>query len=255
MVEVRDLEKVFVDRRGRRLAAVRGVSFTCRPGSVFGLLGRNGAGKTTTLRILATVLAPTSGTAIIGGHDVTVAPAAARARIGFLTGDTRLYDRLTGLESLVYFGQLQGLTRDALDRRLSTLTPRFGLQALLTRRIGQLSSGQKQRLSLVRALLHDPEVIILDEPTTGLDILAARDTVQHIRSLRDEGRTVICSTHNLAEVMSLCDDIGVLDAGLLLAAAPKTALLDAFDGDLERAFVDLVSGLAAPIGVSAEPAS
>ena len=255
MVEVRGLEKVFVDRRGRRLAAVRGISFSCRPGSVFGLLGRNGAGKTTTLRILSTVLAPSAGTAEINGHDVALEPAAARTQIGFLTGDTRLYDRLTGRESLLYFGQLQGLTAEAVERRLDTLAPRFGLGGILARRIGQLSTGQEQRLSLARALLHDPDVIILDEPTSGLDIIAARDTVQHVRSLRDEGRTVICSTHNLREVETLCDHIGVLDAGLLLAVAPKAELLDAFGGDLERAFVDLVSGRSAPIGVAAEAAS
>lgn len=240
MVEVTSLVKTYPGPRGRHVAALRGVSFTCAPGEVLGLLGRNGAGKTTTLRILATILSPTSGTARVMGHDVVADGAHVRRSLGFLTGDTRLYDRLSPEEALRYFGRLQGLDGDALRRRIADLSDRFDLGPLLGRRIGTLSTGQKQRVSLARALLHDPRVVVLDEPTTGLDILGARETLDLVGSLRDEGRTVLFSTHILSEVERLCDRVAVIEAGRLLACEPTRALAARHGGDLEEAFVSLV---------------
>lgn len=240
MVEVTSLTKIYPGSRGRHVAALRGVSFTCAPGEVLGLLGRNGAGKTTTLRILATILTASSGTARVMGHDVAADGARVRRNLGFLTGDTRLYDRLSPEEALRYFGRLQGLDGDGLRRRIADLSDRFDLGSLLGRRIGTLSTGQKQRVSLARALLHDPRVVVLDEPTTGLDILGARETLDLVGSLRDEGRTVLFSTHILTEVERLCDRVAVIEAGRLLASEPTGSLAARHGGDLEEAFVSLV---------------
>jgi len=242
MIEVQELIKDFPGSRGRSVRAVGGVSFTCRPGEIFGLLGRNGAGKTTTLRILATILSPTGGSARILGHDVTADGETVRKSVGFQTGDTRLYDRLSGREALHYFGALQAMPDDAITRRVATLTAQFELAAFIDRRIGTYSSGQKQRVSLARALLHDPPVLLLDEPTVGLDILAARETLELVSSLRDEGRTILFSTHILSEVERICDVVGVIDAGNLLACDRLDAIRRLADGNLENAFIDLIRG-------------
>jgi sodium transport system ATP-binding protein len=240
MVEVDSLVKTYPGPRGRSVRALAGVSFVCHPGEVFGLLGRNGAGKTTALRVLATILTPTAGTARVMGHDVATDGARVRRQLGFLTGDTRLYDRLSPKEALRYFGRLQGIDGPAARRRIGELADRFDLNALLDRRIGTLSTGQKQRVSLARALLHDPAVVVLDEPTTGLDVLGARDTLDLVATLRDEGRTVIFSTHILSEVHRLCDRVAVVEGGRLLACEPTAMLAARHHGDLEEAFLSLV---------------
>lgn len=241
MIEVRNIAKEY-SGRGGPVRALDGVTFACREGEVFGLLGRNGAGKTTCLRILATILSPTSGEARVMGHDVVRDGATVRRHLGFQTGETRLYDRLTGREALRYFGELHGMSAPRIGERIDELTERFDLDAIIDRRIGTLSTGQGQRLSLARTLLHDPSVLILDEPTSGLDILAARETLAHVRALRDEGRAVLFSTHNLSEVDRICDRVGILEGGRLLANESVSALRARFAGDLEDAFVTLVQG-------------
>jgi sodium transport system ATP-binding protein len=241
MIEVRDLSKTFASRR-HRVEALRGVSFTCRPGEVFGLLGRNGAGKTTTLRVLATVLAPTGGTASVMGHDVVTAADAVRRSIGFLTGDTRLYDRLSAREALEYFGRLQGMSEREIPTRVAELAERYQLGETLERKIGTFSTGQKQRVSLARAMMHDPPVLILDEPTAGLDILAVRETLGLITALKEEGRVVLFSTHILSEVERICDRVAIIDDGRLLACDTPAALMATDGGDLESVFVRLVTG-------------
>jgi sodium transport system ATP-binding protein len=218
------------------------VSFTCRPGEIFGLLGRNGAGKTTTLRILATILTPTAGSARILGHDVLCDGEAVRRSVGFQTGDTRLYDRLTGREALQYFGRLQSMPDDVIEARIAALSDQFELTPFGHRRIGTLSNGQKQRVSLARALLHDPPALLLDEPTVGLDILAARETLELVRLLRDEGRIILFSTHILPEVERICDVVGILDDGKLLACDTVDAIRRLGDGNLENAFISLIQG-------------
>src|SRR5688572_10417203 len=214
-IETRALSKVYADRKRGSVEALRELDLECRPGEVYGLLGPNGAGKTTTLRILATILAPTSGSARVAGVDVVAEPLEARRRLGFLSASTGLYPRLTARETLRYFGRLHGLEGAELDGRIEQLVAAFDMQAFADGRCGALSTGQKQRVSIARAVLHDPPVLILDEPTTGLDILAAGAMIDFIESRRAEGKSVLFSTHVLSEAERLCDRIGVIHGGRL----------------------------------------
>ena len=226
--------------------AVDGLSFDVAPGEIFGLLGPNGAGKTTTLRILAGILLPTEGQVRVAGLDVSREPLAVRQRLGFLTNTTGLYPRLSGRELLGYFARLHGLDRDAANARIATLARALDLQPFFHRRCEALSTGERQRLSIARAVLHDPAVLVLDEPTAGLDVLASRFLRDFVRAERDRGKAVIFSTHYLAEAELLCDRIGLLHRGRLLAAGTP-AVLRAAAGDapsLEEAFLRLVGASA-----------
>jgi sodium transport system ATP-binding protein len=238
VVHVERLQKHFGPR-----AAVAELSFDVAAGEIYGLLGPNGAGKTTTLRILAGLLAPTAGLARIAGVDVAQAPRDAQRRLGFLTGTTGLYGRLTGREVLAYFGALQGLSSTRVAARIVELTAALDLGGLLDRRTEALSSGQKQRISVARAVLHDPPVLILDEPTVGLDILASRFLRDYIGAERARGKAVIFSTHYLAEAELLCDRIGLLYEGRLLAEGAPAELRARAGGaaSLEEAFLRLVA--------------
>jgi len=243
LIEVRDLCKTFHDRKKGDISAVRNVSFQCAPGHVFGLLGRNGAGKTTTLRMLATILAPTSGTAVIDGLDVTEKPGEVRRRIGYLSGDTKLYDRLTGRELLEYFGELSGMTQASIEGRIAELQVTFHLGDFLDRRVGKMSTGMKQRLSLARVVLHDPPVLIFDEPVNGLDPEGIRWIRNLMKSLAAEGRTVFVSSHLIAEMALTAERLIVIGAGRLLADT-TVAELSARHTTLEDAFLALTSGSA-----------
>ncbi len=216
-VEVEALVKVFHDEGRGRVAAVDGVSFHVDRGEIFGLLGPNGAGKTTTLRTLATVLAPTSGRAAVMGHDVVQAPTEVRRSIGFLSTSTALYPRLTARETLLFFARINGYPEDRLDARVAALVERFGLGSYAQARIDKLSTGMKQKVSIARAIVHDPPVLIFDEPTVGLDVLNAHELQQVIRELRGEGKTVVFSTHIMSEAEKLCDRIGIIQGGRILA--------------------------------------
>ena len=211
------LTKIFVDRSRGQVAAARDISFVCRPGEVFGLLGPNGAGKTTTLRMLSTVLRPTSGTAIIAGHVVAGDPLGVRRSIGFLSGNTGLYARLTPRETLKYFGRLHRIPADILDRRIEELLDLFDIRRHADMRCERLSTGTRQKTSIARAIIHDPPVLILDEPTLGLDILVASALVRFIAECRSRGKCVIFSTHILSEAEKLCDRIGVIHGGEIRA--------------------------------------
>lgn len=184
---------------------------------VVGLLGPNGAGKTTTLRMLATLLRPTEGTASVAGFDVATQPLEVRRSVGYLTGDTGLYGRLTPLEVLRYFGDLHGMAASETKRRSAELVERLGIGEFATRRCEALSTGQRQRVSIARAFLHDPAVLILDEPTSGLDILAAREILQLFREEATRGKAVLLSTHILAEVELLCDRATIIHRGSVRA--------------------------------------
>jgi sodium transport system ATP-binding protein len=236
-VDVQHLTKRF----GAALA-VDDLSFHVAPGEIYGLLGPNGAGKTTTLRVLAAILAPTSGRAELAGVDVARDPQAARRRLGFLTGTTGLYARLTGRELLRYFGRLHGMPDAAITERTALLARALDLEAILGRRCEALSTGQRQRLSVARAVLHDPAVLILDEPTVGLDVLASRFLRDFVRAERDRGKAVVFSTHYLAEAELLCDRIGLVHRGRMLAEGPPAELRARADGaaSLEEAFLRLV---------------
>ena len=217
-IRTEGLKKTFVDPERGEVRAVVGLELECRFGEIYGLLGPNGAGKTTTLRMLATILAPTAGGGTIAGADIVTQPLEVRRRIGFLSASTGLYPRLTGRETLHYFGSLHGMAPGRLEVRVQELIERFDLSSFVDQRCESLSSGQKQRTSIARAVLHDPPVLILDEPTTGLDILATSDMIDFIASRKGAGRCVLFSTHILSEAERLCDRIGVIHRGRLLAS-------------------------------------
>ena len=241
MIEVRGLVRRYADESapGGWKTAVNDVSFTAEPGQVFGLLGPNGAGKTTTLRILVTLLRPDAGTATLAGYDVVKDPEQARAHVGYLSSNTGLYARLTAEEMLTHFARLQGMT--APRARVDELIARFDIGPFARVRCERLSTGQRQRVSIARALVHDPPVLILDEPTAGLDILAASALLDFIREARGQGRTVLFSTHVLREAERLCDRIAILHQGRLLANG-SLAELRASTGavELDDVFMKLV---------------
>jgi sodium transport system ATP-binding protein len=251
MIETRSLSKVFKDKKRGLIRAVDGVSFTCKPGQIYGLLGANGAGKTTTLRILATILEPTDGTAIVCGYDVIDAPAKVRANVGFLSTATALYPRLTSQEMVEYFGRLNGLEEATLKKRLDEIFTRLDMNSFRDRRCDKLSTGMKQKTSIARTLIHDPAVMIFDEPTLGLDIMTARTIIQFIRECRERGKTVIFSTHVMSEVEKLCDVIGIIQSGKLLAEGTLAALRAQYqEQDLEEIFVKVVAPLYAGEGAA-----
>lgn len=241
MIEARQLVKRFRDRKRGGVCAVDGVSFCCRPGEIYGLLGANGAGKTTLLRILATILAPTEGAASVAGFDVVKDPQMVRSRVGFLSTATALYGRLTAREMVEYFGRLHGLEESALRRRIEELFARLDMNEFRDRRCDRLSSGMKQKVSIARTLVHDPSVMIFDEPTSGLDVMAARAIVAFIRECRDNGKTVVFSTHVMSEAEKLCDRIGIIHGGRLLAEGTLPDLRARYaTEDLENLFVKVV---------------
>jgi sodium transport system ATP-binding protein len=228
-------------RQTTEVRAVDGVSFTCRPGEIYALLGANGAGKTTTLRMLATILTPTAGTAEVGGHDLRREPEAVRSQVGFLSTATALYGRLSAREMVQYFGRLNGMHGRALQNRVDELFDMLDAKDFADRRCDKLSTGQKQKVSIARTLVHDPPVMILDEPTAGLDVRAARTIVEFVRDCRSRGRTVLFSTHVMSEVEKLADVVGIIHNGKLLAEGHLEALRERTGlQDLEDIFIRLV---------------
>jgi sodium transport system ATP-binding protein len=248
MIEAHNLTKTFKDKKRGVITAVENVSFTCRPGQIYGLLGANGAGKTTTLRMLATLLQPTSGTATMAGHDVATAGVQVRANVGFLAASTALYGRLTAREMIAYFGELNGLGEAALQARIKQLADELDMHEFLDRRCDKFSTGMKQKTSIARTLIHDPAVMIFDEPTLGLDVMTARSIVKFVRECRNRGKTVIYSTHVMSEVEKLCDVIGIIHDGKLVAEGTLAELQARFgEKDMEEIFVKAVGGEAALI--------
>ena len=240
MIEAENLSKHFRGPRRGVVRAVDGVSFRCEPGQVYGLLGANGAGKTTTLRMLATLLQPTTGTARVAGHDIRRDSQSVRSNIGFLSAATALYGRLTAREMTEYFGRLHGLGGPALRRRVDDVFKRLEID-FGERRCEALSTGMKQKVSIARTLVHDPPVMIFDEPTLGLDVMTARAIVAFIRECRTHGKTVLFSTHVMSEAEKLCDTIGIIHQGRLLAEGPLAALRVRYQQrDLEEIFVSAV---------------
>jgi sodium transport system ATP-binding protein len=240
MIEAEGLTKQFHDRRGRDVCAVDHVSFRCAPGRIYGLLGSNGAGKTTTLRMLATILRPTEGRARVAGYDVAREPEEVRKRVGFLSTATALYARLTAREMVEYFARLNHLDNNHLHDRIRELIARLGMEEFADRRCDKLSTGMKQRVSIARTLVHDPPVMIFDEPTAGLDVMSAREILGFIRGCRDEQKTVIFSTHVMSEAEKLCDTIGIIHRGRLVDEGSLAELRARHGGgDLEDIFVRL----------------
>jgi sodium transport system ATP-binding protein len=207
------------------VAAVDGVSLTVSAGEVVGLLGPNGAGKTTTLRMLAGILTPDSGEVRVGGLDVHDQPLDAKRRLGFLSGDTQLYQRLTTREVLRYFGRLYGMADARVDARSAQLVEELEMKEFADRPCGTLSSGQKQRANIARAFLHEPVLLVLDEPTVALDVISGQFIVESIRRQREAGRAVLFSTHIMSEAEYLCDRILLLHRGRIIDEGPLEDLL------------------------------
>jgi len=246
MIEAHELTKTFSDKKRGVITAVDRVSFTCRPGQIYGLLGANGAGKTTTLRLVATLLQPTSGRATVAGFDVVRDAQAVRANVGFLAASTALYGRLTAREMITYFGRLNGMTDAAIKARIKQLSAELDMDEFLDRRCDKFSTGMKQKTSIARTLIHDPAVMVFDEPTLGLDVMTARAIVKFVRDCRDRGKTVIYSTHIMSEVEKLCDTVGIIHGGRLVAEGTLPELRARFgEQDMEEVFVKAVGGEAA----------
>lgn len=199
------------------MEAVRDLSLRVEAGEVYALLGANGAGKTTALRCLATLLRPTGGTASVGGYDVVRDPPQVRRRLGFLAASMGLYERLTPRELLGYFADLQGIPPREGAARVEELIERFGIGGFATRLCGRLSTGQRQRVSIARAVVHDPPALVLDEPTLGLDLVSAEGIIRFIQESRERGKAVLFSTHEMAEVELLADRVGIISGGALVA--------------------------------------
>ncbi|MDE2125920.1 MAG: ATP-binding cassette domain-containing protein [Armatimonadetes bacterium] len=241
MLECDSLVRHFSDRKRGTIRAVDGISLSCHQSEILGVLGPNGAGKTTLLRMLSTLITPTSGTASVAGFDIRFHASQVRARIGFLSASMALYERLTARENVEYFGALHGLHGNALRRRCSSLFDQLEIEEFADRRCDRLSTGQKQRVAIARCIVHEPPVMFFDEPTTGLDVLAARSIKEFIRGCKSQGRAVIFSTHIMSEVELLCDRIAVIYEGRL-AALGTLAELRAATGctAFEEVFLNLI---------------
>jgi sodium transport system ATP-binding protein len=242
MIHVRKLTKEYADLTRGTLSALAGVSFDAVPGEVFGLLGPNGAGKTTALRIISTVLKPTSGTVTVNGFDVITQPSRVRRQIGCLSANTGVYDRMTAWEMVEYFGRLHGLEEDVLRERIESLFDRLQMHDIRDRLGAKMSTGMKQKVSIARALVHDPPIVIFDEATAALDVLAARALLRTVAELRDQGKCILFSTHIMREAERLCDRVAIVYRGRILAAGTVPELLQAHgQPDLEEVFFQLVS--------------
>ena len=236
MINVSNLSKNFGQYK-----ALNKVSFNVKAGEVYGLLGPNGAGKTTTLRILATLLKADSGTAHINGFDIKSQSEAVRSCIGVVNGGMGLYDRLTGHEILHYFAKLYGLGKAATDKRIKDLDGLLNLGDALAKRSNSFSTGMKQKIVIARAVLHDPAIIFFDEASSGLDVMARRAVLDFVKAYPSEARAVIYSTHVMSEVEELCDRVGIIYQGSLIAEDSVPNLIEQTQtSSLEQAFFKLV---------------
>jgi len=242
MIRVRNLTKSYADLRWGEFVALRGISFDAFPGQIYGLLGPNGAGKTTALRILSTVLRPTHGTVNVAGFDVVRQPSLVRQRIGFMSANTAVYDRMTAWEMVEYFGRLYGIEAFQLQSRMEELFGRLQMQDFRDVLGAKMSTGMKQKVSIARAVVHDPPVLIFDEATSGLDVLVARALLKTVAEFRDQGKCIVFSTHIMREAERLCDRIAIVHRGRILAEGTMEELQDRHEQrDLEELFFQLIS--------------
>jgi sodium transport system ATP-binding protein len=241
MIVVDELTKSFFDLRRGPIRALDGVSFHASAGEIFGLLGPNGAGKTTALRILSTVLRPTSGRASVAGFDVVHQAPDVRRSIGFMSAGTGVYDRMTAWEMVEYFGRLYGLPEARLRARMEQIFESLQMNDFRDVLGSKMSTGMKQKVSIARTIVHDPPVLIFDEPTSGLDVLVARAVRDNVARLREEGKCILFSTHNMREAERLCDRIAIIHKGHILACGTVGDLESQYgDSDLEELFFDLI---------------
>lgn len=226
LVRTRDLTKVFYEESRGEVRAVDGVDLTCNGGEILGLLGANGAGKTTTLRMLSTILRPTSGEAWIVGHEVRNAPEQVRENLGFYSASTALYPKITARETLRFFCRVNRYPRGKVEDRVEELIESFGIRDFADSRVEKLSSGMKQKVSIARTVAHDPPVLIFDEPTVALDVLNAIELRRIIERLRDRGKAILFSTHIMSEAEQICDRIAIIHHGRILAVGTLQELRD-----------------------------
>lgn len=244
MIRVEQLAKEFSDFKRGPTCALDHVSFEVQPGEIFGLLGPNGAGKTTCLRILSTVLQPTSGSALIAGYDVTREPEKVRANIGFMSSNTGIYDRMTAWEMVEYYGRLYGIPEEPLQARLHEIFQTLQMEEIRDVLGSKMSTGMKQKVSIARTIVHDPPVLIFDEPTSGLDVLVARAVLETVDALRGKGKCIIFSTHIMREVEKLCDRVAIIHRGRILASGTVPELIAEFEQpDIEEVFFKLIREL------------
>lgn len=252
MIEIKNLTKVYTLNKkqmkeakikSNKKVAVNNLSLTVHKGEIYGLLGPNGAGKTTTLRCISTIIKPTSGTIEVEGYDVINESEAVRKSIGFLTSDIKLDPQFTPDYMFEFFGKLHGVDNAVLKERKKKLFSYFGIDEFSQKQIKELSTGMKQKAAIAVSLVHDPDIVIFDEPTNGLDIVTARSVTDYLKKLRDEGKLVIISTHIMTEAEKLCDRIGIIIDGELVEEGSLTEILDATKTEeLEEAFFQLYKG-------------
>jgi sodium transport system ATP-binding protein len=250
MIEVQNISKQYsltkkqqkeLQTNASSINAVNNVSFTCSPGSVFSLLGANGAGKTTTLRMISTILKPTQGNIIVGGESVIDNPEKVRTKIGFLTGSTNLYDRLTPGEIVQYFADLHGMDKTIFEQRKDKLFTQLGIHEFSKKKIAQMSTGMKQKVSITRSMIHDPSIVIFDEPTSGLDVITANSIIELIKQCKQEGKTIIFSSHIMSEVDLLCDELAIISKGnLIYSDTMANFRVQHAHQSLTEAFIDIV---------------
>lgn len=241
MIQTFNLTKIFQDKKRGKVVAADSLNFTCRAGEIFGLLGLNGAGKTTTLRLLATSLKPSSGTAQVSGFDIVREPQKVKEKIGFLTGDTGLYARLTAEETITYFARLYGLNGGELEKRKTEIMKLLDMEDFIKGKVDKLSLGQKQKVSIARTVIHNPPVLILDEPTARLDVISARNIVEFIKEAKAQGKCVLFSTHIMHEAAKLCDVIAIIHQGKILETGSLSQLQERYQmQELDDIFVKIV---------------
>jgi sodium transport system ATP-binding protein len=241
MIHARHLTKHYADLKRGKIVAIDGVSFDAMPGAIYGLLGPNGAGKTTVLRILSTVLKPSGGTASVNGYDVMTQASLVRHQIGFVSANTAVYDRMTAWEMVEYFGRLYGIASEPLRERMEQLFTRLQMNEIRDLLGAKMSTGMKQKVSIARAIVHDPPVLIFDEATSGLDVLVARALLNTVAELRDHGKCVVLSTHIMREAEKLCDRIAIMHRGHILSEGTLAELCDRHEqSDLEELFFRLI---------------
>lgn len=240
-LRVDGLSKRFWEPARGEFMAADNISFRVEEGEIFGLLGPNGAGKTTTLRIIGTILKPTAGSAFINDVDIFAEPEKARLSMGFLSSSTGLYDRLSPRETLRYFGRLSGMQGAALEERIESLLNALEFRQFTDARCGKLSQGTRQKVSIARAIIHNPKLMIFDEPATGLDVLATQSMHEFILQSKREGKCIVLSTHIMSEAEKLCDRIGIINDGKLLAQGTVDKLRNLTgESYLEEVFVSVV---------------
>jgi sodium transport system ATP-binding protein len=242
MIQVAGLTKIFNDKKRGKIVAVNNLKFNCREGQIFGLLGPNGAGKTTTLRILATMMLPTKGEVIINGSDVVKEANKVRRQIGFLSSETGLYDRFTPRETIKFFGRINGMEDKIIEKKMAEIFHNLDMEDFQEVRVHKLSTGMKQKLSIARCIIHDPPILILDEPTLGLDIITARTVTGYVKRFREQGKCIIYSTHLMREAERLCDVIAIIHQGNLIAQGTLEELKkNSSSEDLEEIFFELIT--------------